>query len=222
MTCARLRCTWQEQQDIARNSLAHRAIPRGVPIRLPPGKYEMSWPADGACCAAAACRSASLVACRRSPGCPWPRDRVVGRRLPHRAQVKKRPEGGRQVVATVVAEDELVEVGAEMATREALALSRPRPAPPRPRAPASPRPVLPRYAPSSYYVGSRAAGVASRGLGCPGRAQERRGRTREAPGSARDDSIRPVARTLRVRRRNHRPRRAPVGPRRSPVGLSSQ
>src|SRR5450759_3164893 len=32
-----------------------------VPIRLPPGKYEMSWPADGASCAAAACRSASVT-----------------------------------------------------------------------------------------------------------------------------------------------------------------
>jgi len=103
-----------------------------VPTRLPPGKYEMSWPADGASCAAATCRSASLVACRRSPGCPWPRDHVVGRRPPHRAQAKKRPEGGREGVATVGAEDELVEVDAEMATREALALSRPRP-----RAPAS-------------------------------------------------------------------------------------
>src|SRR5450756_712036 len=69
------------------------------------------------------------------------------------------------------------------------------------------RPVLPRYARSSYYGGPQAAGVASRGLGCPRRARERRGRTHEAPGSAGDDSIRPVVRTLRVGRRNHRPRR---------------
>jgi hypothetical protein len=73
------------------------------------------------------------------------------------------------------------------------------------------RAVLPEYAPSSYYVGSRAAAVASRGLGCPGRAQERRGRTREAPGSAGDASIRPVVRTLRVGRRNHGPRRPRSG-----------
>jgi hypothetical protein len=84
------------------------------------------------------------------------------------------------------------------------------------------RPVLPKYAPSSCRVGSRAAWAASRGLGCPRRAQERRGRTREAPGSAGADSIRPVVRTLRVGRRNRRPRRSPVGSRRSPVGLSSQ
>jgi hypothetical protein len=30
MTCARLGCTWQEQQDMERNSLAHRAIPRDI------------------------------------------------------------------------------------------------------------------------------------------------------------------------------------------------
>ena len=72
--------------------------------------------------------------------------------------------------------------------------------------------TLPRYAPSSYYGGSRATAVASRGRGCPGRAQERRGRTREAPGSARDDSIRRVVRTLCVGRRNQGTRRSPGGP----------
>src|SRR5665811_2473721 len=89
---------------------------------------------------------------------PGPRDRVVGRRLPHRAQAKKRPEGGREVVATVGAEDELVEVDAEMARRDA-----------RPRVPLAPRVrffrntrLLPKYAPSSCYGGSRAAAVASR------------------------------------------------------------
>jgi hypothetical protein len=56
--------------------------------------------------------------------------------------VKKRPKGDRQVVATIGTEDELVDVGAEMATRDALALSRPRP--PRPHVPASPRPRTPR------------------------------------------------------------------------------
>jgi len=82
------------------------------------------------------------------------------------------------------------------------------------------RPVLPEYAPSSCYGGSRAAEVASRGRGRPRRAQERRGRTRVAPRCGGDGSIRPVARTLRVGRRNHRRRASPVGL--SRVGLSSQ
>ena len=82
------------------------------------------------------------------------------------------------------------------------------------------RPVLPEYAPSSCYGGSRAAEVASRGRGRPRRAQERRGRTRVAPRCGGDGSIRPVARTLRVGRRNHRRRASPVG--QSRVGLSSQ
>jgi len=47
MTCARLGSTWQEQQDIERNSLAHRAIPRGVPVRLPLVMYQVLGPADG-------------------------------------------------------------------------------------------------------------------------------------------------------------------------------
>ena len=104
----------------------------------------------------AACRSASVTACRRSPGCPWPRDRVVGRRPPHRAQVKKRPEADHQVVATIGTEDELVEVGAEMATRPARV-----PASPRPRVPAPPRPRVPASGSSEiraqFVVRTRAA-----------------------------------------------------------------
>src|SRR5665811_1895993 len=108
-------------------------------------------------------RSASVTACRRSPGCPWPRDRVVGRRLPHRAQVKKRPKGDHQVVATIGTEDELVEVGAEMATRDALALSRSRVlASPRPRVRffRNTRPV--RATEDPKRLGSRPGGWAAR------------------------------------------------------------
>ena len=82
------------------------------------------------------------------------------------------------------------------------------------------RPVLPEYAPSSCYGGSRAAEVVSRGRGRPRRAQERRRRTRVAPRCSGDGSIRPVARTLRVGRINHRPRTSPVGLSRG--GLSCQ
>jgi hypothetical protein len=35
-----------------------------VLVRLPPVRYQVQGPADSACCAAAACRSASVIACR--------------------------------------------------------------------------------------------------------------------------------------------------------------
>ena len=70
-------------------------------------------------------------------------------------------------MATIGTEDELVEVGAEMATRNALALSRPRvhvPAPSRPRVPffRDTRPV--RTTEDPARLGSRPEGWAARAV----------------------------------------------------------
>src|SRR5450759_3458215 len=70
------------------------------------------------------------------------------------------------------------------------------------------RPVLPRYARSSYYGEPRAAGVASRGLGCPGPCS---GAARPDPRSARERRRRlDSSRCTNPARRSEKPRVAKV------------